>query len=728
MAGKIKLWSTTPGDNNSAPPNGWPEGMAPSAVNNTARQDRASVAEWYQDAEWIDYGHTIVTAAGQVYTISGDVTAIYRVGRAIRQNLSSAAIGIITNSVFSTPNTLVTVSGYVPSAAPTSVEVGLGDKAVSRLSAGTSAIDFATYSGNIQLKVNSVTVGLLTSTGLNAINIGATTPGTVAATTLSTTGDITVSNPSGSTITVGDGATFGVFTANGASGATAQFNFRSAGVNRWTFRKNTVAESGSNTGSDFEFRAFDDAGVLIDNPITITRAAGGAVTIARPTAFDANQVSGSNFSVTGGTITGITDLAVADGGTGASTAANARTNLGVAIGSDVQAYDAGLAALAAFNTNGVLVQTANNTFAGRTLTGTAAEITVTNGNGVSGNPTLSLPAALTFTGKTVTGGTFTGITDLAIADGGTGASTAAAARTNLGVEIGSDVQAFDADLSAIAALASTGIAVRSAANTWVQRTITTPNAGLTTTNGNGVSGNVIINPSDDLAAIEALGSTGIAVRSAANTWVQRTITGTTDQITVTNGNGVSGNPIINIGDNVERVIARGTMNGAANVTGTVITVPAGTWRELRLRLANVQAATDWKLAFYLNGSVTAAYRWAHPRVIETGAIEGQGSNGLDPYIVLTDDSALMEESDVANNPAGCEIVIFNAANTSNNKSIVYRTGGAKNINNHSCNLHGSGVWENTAAVTQFNVILFNGASTYYAPTAGGVWTLYGLPE
>ena len=31
--------------------------------------------------------------------------------------------------------------------------------------------------------------------------------------------------------------------------------------------------------------------------------------------------------ITGGTITGITDLAVADGGTGASTAANARTNL-----------------------------------------------------------------------------------------------------------------------------------------------------------------------------------------------------------------------------------------------------------------------------------------------------------------------------------------------------------------------------------------------------------------
>lgn len=68
-------------------------------------------------------------------------------------------------------------------------------------------------------------------------------------------------------------------------------------------------------------------------------------------------------------------------------------------------------ALASFGSNtGLVIASSASAFTARTITGTANEITLTNGNGVSGDPTISIPTALTFTGKTVTGGTFSGVT------------------------------------------------------------------------------------------------------------------------------------------------------------------------------------------------------------------------------------------------------------------------------------------------------------------------------
>lgn len=105
---------------------------------------------------------------------------------------------------------------------------------------------------------------------------------------------------------------------------------------------------------------------------------------------------------------GGTDVAVADGGTGASSASGARSNLGLAIGTNVSAWDADLDAIAALApSNDDVIQRKAGVWINRTIAQLKTDI-----------------------------GT------IAIANGGTNATSVAAARTNLGVAGLSDANTF----------------------------------------------------------------------------------------------------------------------------------------------------------------------------------------------------------------------------------------------------------------------------------------------
>jgi len=82
---------------------------------------------------------------------------------------------------------------------------------------------------------------------------------------------------------------------------------------------------------------------------------------------------------------------------------------------------------------------------------------------------------------------------------------AASARTNLGVVIGTDVQAYDADLSGVAAVTTTGLIVRTGAGTAATRSIATGSTGIVVANGDGVSGNPTLSLDQDLVDLAAIG-------------------------------------------------------------------------------------------------------------------------------------------------------------------------------------------------------------------------------
>ena len=92
---------------------------------------------------------------------------------------------------------------------------------------------------------------------------------------------------------------------------------------------------------------------------------------------------------------------------------------------------------------------------------------------------------------------YAGGTDVAVADGGTGASTASGARTNLGLVIGTDVQAYDSDLAAFAAKTAPSGAVVGTSDSQMltNKTLTNPKIGTIYDSNNNISFDIIANAS-----------------------------------------------------------------------------------------------------------------------------------------------------------------------------------------------------------------------------------------
>jgi len=138
-------------------------------------------------------------------------------------------------------------------------------------------------------------------------------------------------------------------------------------------------------------------------------------------------------------------------------------------------------------------------------------------------------------------------------------------------------QPLDATLTALAAFNTNGIVVQTAADTFAGRSLTAPAAGITITNADGVAGNPTFALANDLAALEGLATTGFIVRTGDGTAVTRSVAGTASNIVVTNGSGVSGDATIDLAAVTQAAtgnFVKVTLDGFGRVTGNTAVTTA----------------------------------------------------------------------------------------------------------------------------------------------------------
>lgn len=339
----------------------------------------------------------------------------------------------------------------VKNAAGTGIAVPAG-KTMWVYNNGTNVVDVSTHLSSLTLTsalpvasggtgantVSTARINLLPTYAGNAGRVLALNPGGTDIEWVSAggAGTVTSVNASGSTtgltftggpitgsgtLTLGGtlGVTAGGTGATTASAARTNLGATTAGGNFFTLTNPSAitfirvnADNSVSALNAADFRTAIGVGTGTGTVLSVD-VSGGSTGLT----FTGGPITSSGTITTGGT------LAVANGGTGAATAANARINL-------LPSYTGNAGRVLALNSVGTDVEWVS--------AGGVGTVTSVSGTGTVNG--LTLTGTVTSSGSLTLGGTLSGVSlttqvtgTLPIANGGTGATSASAARTNLGL-------------------------------------------------------------------------------------------------------------------------------------------------------------------------------------------------------------------------------------------------------------------------------------------------------
>jgi len=321
--------------------------------------------------------------------------------------------------------------------------------------------------------------------------------------------------------------------------------------------------------------------------VTISNATiiSGNATLTNITATQANvttanvaNMQSANVTITGGSITGITDLAIADGGTGASSASGARTNLGLGTIATQDANNVsisgGIIANVTLDNVTVDVETLSNvtlvnvSVTSGTFTGiTAANIaganissgnaTLTNVTATQANLTTANVGNLQTANAQITGGSVSGVSfaNVTISSGNASFTNVTATQANLttaniGTVQTASLQATGGTANSIS-MASVTISSGNATFTNVtatQANLTTANvtnlqtANAQITGGTITVSDITLNAQGDVRFADADSSNWVAFQGPATvatnvTWTLPSVDGASGEVLTTNGSG-----------------------------------------------------------------------------------------------------------------------------------------------------------------------------------------------